>query len=136
MKQNKTKAPDINLTKRKRANQIPRARENTYRMLIEQASDGIHTYDFQGNFIETNSKLCEMLGYTSEELLRLNVKDLVPAEDLAANPIRFEELRAGKTLLAERRLLRKDGSLIPVEISGKMIQEGVLQSIIRDISER
>ncbi len=107
-----------------------------YRTLVEQASDGIHTYDFQGNFIDTNSKLCEMLGYTREELLRLNVKDLVPAEDIMLNPIRFDELTTGKTLLRERRLLRKDGTILPVEISGKMIQEGVLQAIIRDITER
>lgn len=110
--------------------------ENKYRTLVEQASDGIHTYDAKGSFIETNSKLCEMLGYTLEELSKLNVKDLVPAKDLAADPIRFDELRAGKTLLRERRLLRKDGSLVPVEISGKMIQEDVFQAIIRDVTGR
>lgn len=124
------------ITERKQSEQALRESENKYRTLIEQASDGIHTYDLQGNFIETNSKLCEMLGYTREELLRLNVKDLVPAEDLAANPIHFEELLAGKTLLRERSLLRKDGTLIPVELSGKMVQDGVLQAIIRDITER
>lgn len=118
------------------AEQALRESENKYRTLVEQASDGIHTYDFEGNFIETNSKLCEMLGYTAEELLRMNVKDLVPPEDLAVNPIRFDELRAGQTLLNERRLVRKDGTIIPVEISGKMIGNRVLQAIIRDISER
>jgi PAS domain S-box-containing protein len=116
--------------------QATRESEDKYRMLIEQASDGIHTYDFQGNFIETNSKLCEMLGYTREELLRLNVKDLIPAEDLTLDPIRFDELTTGKTLIRERRLLRKDGSIVPVEISGKMVQDGVLQALIRDITER
>jgi PAS domain S-box-containing protein len=124
------------ITERKRAEQALRESENKYRLLVEQASDGIHTYDMQGNFIETNSKLCEMLGYASEELLRLNVRDLVPAEDLAADPIRFDELRAGKTLLKERRLRRKDGTLLPVEISGRMIRDNVLQAIIRDITER
>ncbi len=124
------------ITERKRSEQALQESENKYRTLIEQASDGIHTYDLQGNFIETNSKLCEMLGYTREELLRLNVEDFVPAEELVADPIRFDELRAGKTLLRERRLLRKDGMLIPVEISGKMVQDGVLQAIIRDVTER
>jgi PAS domain S-box-containing protein len=121
---------------RKRNEQALRESESKYRALVEQASDGIHTYDFQGNFIETNSKLCEMLGYTAEELLQLNVKDLVLPEDLVENPIRFSELRSGKTVLNERRLRHKDGTLIPVEVSGRMIQEGVLQAIIRDITER
>ncbi len=125
-----------NISERKRREQALRESENKYRLLMEQASDGIHTYDMQGNFIEANSKLCEMLGYSPEELLRLNVKDLIPFEDLAVDPIRFDKLRAGETLLKERRLCRKDGTLLQVEISGKMIRDGVLQAIIRDITER
>ncbi len=124
------------ISERKRGEQALWESETRYRMLIERASDGIHTYDLQGNSIEINTRLCEMLGYTAEELLRLNVKDLVPPEDLVVNPIRFDELRAGKTVLNERRLRRKDGTLIQVEISGKMIQYGVLQAIVRDITER
>ncbi|HEY6802746.1 MAG TPA: PAS domain S-box protein [Pyrinomonadaceae bacterium] len=113
-----------------------RRSESKYRSLMEQASDGIHTYDANGNFLDTNSKLCEMLGYSREEMLRLNVKDLMRPEDLVESPIRFEQLRAGQTLLAERVLRRKDGTLLPVEISGKMVQDGILLSIIRDITER
>jgi PAS domain S-box-containing protein len=125
-----------NITERKQAEEALRQSESKYRLLLDQASDGIHTYDTRGNFIETNSKLCEMLGYTREELLRLNVADLVPPGDLAAAPIRFDKLQAGETVLTERQLLRRDGTLLPVEISGSMVSAGVLQSIIRDISER
>jgi len=77
-----------------------------------------------------------MLGYTREEMLRLNVRDLIGAEEFLVAPVRFDKLRAGETLLIERQLLRKDGTLLPVEISGRMIQEGVFQAIIRDITER
>ena len=124
------------ITERKKTEKALQESENKYRTLVGQASDGIHTYDLEGNFLEVNSKLCEMLGYSSEELLRLNVKDLVPAADLAADPIRFGELRAGHTLLRERWLIRKDGTLFPAEISGTMMKDGVLQAIIRDISQR
>ncbi len=124
------------ITERKHAEEALRESESKYRLLLEQASDGIHTYDLRGDFIETNPKLCEMLGYTREELLRLNVEDIVPPEDLAVTPVRFDALRAGQSLLTERRLRRKDGTLLPVEISGRMIGDGVLQSIVRDISER
>lgn len=107
-----------------------------YGLLLEHASDGIHTYDPSGRIIDTNSKFCEILGYTREELLRLNVGDLVTPEDLASAPVRFEELQAGRTLLTERLLLRKDGTLLHVEISGRMIRDGIFISIVRDISER
>ena len=124
------------ITGRRLAEERLRESEGRYRLLLEQASDGIHTYDLRGDFIETNPKLCEMLGYTREELLRLNVADLVPPGDLAASPIRFDRLREGETVLTERLLLRKDGTLLPVEISGRMVSQGVMQSIVRDISER
>lgn len=107
-----------------------------YFTLFEQASDGVHTYDFQGNFLDVNMKLCEMLGYTREELLRLNVKDLIPAKDLSTAPLQFEQLRAGETIVSERQICRKDGTLVPVEISGKMLSSNVLLATIRDISER
>ncbi len=125
-----------NITKRKLAEAALRERESEYRLLLEHASDGIHTYDPDGNILDINSKFCEMLGYTRAELLRLNVRDLVAPEELSAAPIRFDALRAGQTLLSERRLLRKDGTPLSVELSGRMIREGVLQSIVRDISKR
>lgn len=124
------------ISERKRADDVLRTSVNKYRTLVEQASDGIHTYDAKGNFLTTNSKLCEMLGYSREELLGLNVKDLVPAEDLAAHPIRFEALIAEEALLKERRLRRKDGTVFHAEISGKIIQDNVIQGIVRDVSDR
>jgi PAS domain S-box-containing protein/putative nucleotidyltransferase with HDIG domain len=110
--------------------------ERRYGMLIEQASDGIFVADPQGRFLDANYRGCEMLGLTREELLRLTLADLIPAEDLVSKPIRFDELRAGKSLVSERRLRRKDSTLLQVEISAKMLPDGRLQGIVRDITER
>jgi len=124
------------ITARRETEDTLRESEIRYRTLIEQASDGIHTYDFEGNFIDANTKLCEMLGYTREELLRINVRDLIPVEDLKAAPLRFGNLRAGETVISERVVRCKDGTLLPVEISGRMLPDGALQAIIRDITKR
>lgn len=124
------------ISARKQADAEIRESENKYRTLVEQASDGIHTYDATGGLIDTNSKLCEMLGYPRDELLKLNIADLVPAEDLVVDPIRFDTLAAGHTIVNERRLRRKDGSLFHAEISGRMIQENVIQGIVRDVTKR
>ena len=107
-----------------------------YFTLFEHASDGVHTYDFQGNVLDVNLKLCEMLGYGREELLRLNLKHLLPAPDLTAISLQFEQLRAGETIISEHQICRKDGTLFPVEISAKMISENILQGIVRDITGR
>ncbi|GAB4420514.1 MAG: PAS domain S-box protein [Anaerolineae bacterium] len=110
--------------------------ENKYRSLLEQAADGICIADAQGNYELVNPKACQMLGYSEAEFLQLNIRDLVPAEELAEKPLRLDELLAGKAITTERHLRRKDGSLLLVEISAAMINGRQLQAIIRDITER
>ena len=113
-----------------------RESENRYRMLIEQASDGIFILDRQGELIEFNSRACEILGYRSEESFQLDAKDLIHTEDMPIDQLSFAELRAGKTILDERRLRRKDGTVIHIEVSAKMLDDGRTQVIARDITER
>jgi len=124
------------ITERKRAEQELRRSEERYRTLVEQASDGIFVTDQEGNFVDVNSSACAMVGYSRSELLSMHMRDLVRPEDIAEQPLRFPELRAGKHTVTERRLKRKDGELVPVEISAKMLPDGRIQGIARDISER
>lgn len=107
-----------------------------YRMLVEQASDGIFLLDLEGNFLDVNSRACTMLGYSKAELLERNVNDLIPMEDQPDLGQNQEALLAGRRVLNERRLVCKDGCLLPVEISAKLLEDGIVQGIVRDISER
>jgi len=124
------------VTESRRMEQALRDSENSYRTLVEQASEAIFIADDQGNYIEANARACAMGGYAREEILRLNLRELMVTEDIAAAPIRFEELRMGGLVLSERRLQRKDGSVFWAEISGKRLADGRYQAIVRDISER
>jgi len=107
-----------------------------YRILFEQAADGIFIANPQGRYIEVNRRGCDMVGYSRAELLRLTIADLVAPEELTYNPIRMTELRAGKVVTSERHLRCKDGRLLPVEINGQMLSDGNLLGIVRDITER
>ncbi len=107
-----------------------------YQALFEQAADGIFITDAQGRFIEVNQRGCEMLGYTRDEILNLFITDLVSAEELAVRLLQLNELWAGKTMLKERRLRRKDGRLLLVEINARVRSDGSLLGIVRDITER
>jgi PAS domain S-box-containing protein len=124
------------LVERKHSNDALRESENNYRMLIDQASDGIFIFDRHGAFKVVNTKACQMLGYREKELLGLNLKGLIFTADLTLSPIRFDELEKGESVLSEGGLRHHDGSLIPVEISAKMLADGSIQAIIRDITER
>jgi PAS domain S-box-containing protein len=120
---------------RQQAERALRESERRYRMLMEHASDGILISDPDGNLITVNSRLCEMLDYSRDELLRMHVKDLGTPEDLRTRPVTFHETE-GKSVIRERWFKRRDGSVIPVEVSARALEDGTIQGIVRDITER
>lgn len=113
-----------------------RASEKKYRAVIEQASDAIMVTDQKGNFVEVNTALCTQFGYTRDELLKLHISNLIDAEQLKSDPIRFDLLAAGHSISRERRMVHKDGTIIEVEANVKMLPDGRLMAIARDITER
>ncbi|MDQ6695737.1 MAG: PAS domain S-box protein [Chloroflexota bacterium] len=123
-------------TTRKRVEEALSESQNKYYSLFEQASDGIALYDQEGRILDVNAYACETLGYTRQELLNLNVIDLIHPEDLVANPLRTEQLPPGLTAIGERVLVRKDGTSLPVELSVRKLENGLIQTITRDITER
>lgn len=110
--------------------------EEKYRNLIDHAADGIFILDQQGSFIDVNSSGCAMMGYTKEEVLRLNLSDITPQEFIDKMPINMNDLLSGKILLIERQYQRKDGTKFYAEASAKLIAGGKIQSIVRDITQR
>ncbi len=110
--------------------------EAKYRILIEQAADGIFIGDQNGNFIEVNSRACTLSGYSRHELLRMNMSKLYSEEEQLRSPLRYDLLLKGETVKSERMLTRKNGSSIPVEMNTKRMPNGSFQAIIRNISER
>lgn len=110
--------------------------EQRYRSLVEQASDGIFVTDAEGRCVEVNQAGCELLGYSRSELLEMNLQDVLePAEQRQAQA-RIDAIRRGISFLDERRLVRKDGSRVLVEINAKALANGNLLGICRDLSER
>jgi hypothetical protein len=110
--------------------------EANYRMLTEQASDGIAITDNRGEIISINQAARHLLGYSQEEARSMPVADLIDPDDLALQPLDFETLQSGKAVLAERKFLKKDGTPIWIETNTKMLEDGRIQAILRDLSER
>ncbi len=110
--------------------------EERYRTLVELAPDGIFISDAHGKSSDVNTSGCRMLGYGHDEILTKNIADLIAPEEASTDPVCRDELRRGSTIISERQFIRKDGTLLPVEISSGMLPDGQLQRIVRDISER
>jgi two-component system, cell cycle sensor histidine kinase and response regulator CckA len=107
-----------------------------YRILFEEAADGIFITDANWHFIAANPRFAEITGYPSEKIPGLSILKLITPEDLEKVPIRIDDYRNGKIFTRERRIIKQDGSLLPVEISTRMLPEGNLLGIVRDISKR
>ncbi len=107
-----------------------------YHALFEQATDAIMVTDYTGKFIDVNSSICTMFGYTKNELLSLNVTSLLDAEVLKTNPLRFDLLAKGENIFNERKMIHKDGTVIYVEANAKKFIDNRIMVIARDITER
>jgi PAS domain S-box-containing protein len=124
------------ITDRKTLEREAEKAELRYRALIEQASDAIMITDRHGNFLDVNSSLCGLFGYNRDELLQINVSRLIDPEQLKTDPLQVELIAQGNPALRERRMLHKDGTIIEVEVSAKMMPDGRLLAIARNITER
>jgi PAS domain S-box-containing protein len=110
--------------------------EERYRTLIEQASDGIFISNQDGDYLDVNTSASVLTGFSKEELLKLNIRDIIYEGELDEKPLRLNEVKQGQVVINERLMRQKNGHLINVEISAKMLPDGRYQGIVRDITAR
>ena len=97
---------------------IQRQNEEKYEQLFEQAATGIFIADSEHNILDANTEACNILGYTKEELKKMNGRDLNHPEDIYKNRLSqdLEKMTQEEPYFVERNFLRKDGTYIPVEL--------------------
>ena len=119
------------------ANRRASLSESHYKMLFEEAPDGILIVDESNRILMANTAIYKMTGYAPEEVIGHSPLDFVAPEDLANRPpTPLEEAKIAKSLLRERILLHKNGTRLNVFISSSYMPDGHFQYIIQDISER
>lgn len=100
-----------------------------------QAGDGIFLVDDQ-KIIAANPYGCDMFGYSSDEIIGLPLMEQVPEDEITHITEKLALLAITKFVISETSFYRKDGSRMEVEISGKILSNGQILGIMRDISER
>ena len=92
--------------------------EEKYRVLYEGSRDGYIRVDMNGNFVEYNEAIRRMLGYTKRELLRKTERELTVGiwRSRETAVLRREVIPRGYSASYEKEFLRKDGSILPVEL--------------------
>jgi PAS domain S-box-containing protein len=110
-----------------------------YEYLTKYANDIIIMMDSQYNIKDVNEKALITYGYTREEILKLNIKNLRAPDTIFNLDEVTHQLREKGGMVFETYHSKKDGTIFPVEVSARVIDiEGKFfyQSIVRDITDR
>jgi PAS domain S-box-containing protein len=127
------------ITERRTAEQAIRESEEKFRALFESATDGIFLLSSGGVVVEINEAMARMHGYTVEEMRSMALSDLDTPDTARLAPARMGRIMAGESLSFEVEHWRKDGSVIPLEVTANAVViggEGYVLGFHRDITLR
>jgi PAS domain S-box-containing protein len=127
------------ITERKQVEEELRETQERYQMLFTQANEGIFILSIDGTLVEVNESLARMHGYTVQEMLLKNLKDINTPKTAQLAPERMRRLLDGEALTFEVEHYHKDGHVFPLEVSANLISYSggsYIQSFHRDITER
>ena len=118
--------------------------EDVYRSLFDNAGTAnCETDPVTGHILKVNDRMCEMFGYSRDELLSMSLVDLTHPNDRQASIDMLDAITAGghDTLTVDKRYMRKDGSAFWALKTTRLINDGegmptVCTTVIQDISQR
>jgi len=113
--------------------------ERKYRTIVENITDALYIHDFEGRIIDCNEAALIMTGYSRDELIGNTLSIIDSEENKLMLPERMQRLMADNMILFEGTHIRKDKSIVPVEVSGKVVSRegaGIIHGFVRDITER
>lgn len=129
------------ITDRKNADAALKESRDQLDAIFNSTKDGILVADIETKtFLAGNRAICEMLGYSIEEITKLKVDDIHPAKDLPQVVNHFEkQAKVEIDLAADIPVLRKNGTIFFVDISTSLVTmsgKKCMIGIFRDVTAR
>jgi diguanylate cyclase (GGDEF)-like protein/PAS domain S-box-containing protein len=113
-----------------------RQRNQQYRLLAEQASDGVLLADRRGLVVGVSPQASTLLGYSRAALFRLALVDLVEGDTTSGDLAILLGLGPGQGIARPFRVRKGDGAWVELEVSARRLDDGRLQLALRDFGER
>ena len=133
----------FDITEQKRAERALQESEQQQRATFEQAAVGIAHAAPDGSWLRVNQRLCDIVGYTREELLQKTFQDITHPDDLDADLGYTRQLLSGErsTYSMEKRYLNREGSVVWVDLTVSLVREpsgepDYFIAVIEDITDR
>jgi len=131
------------VTEIKQAEESRRASEELFRTSFEFAGTGMAIASLHGRWLEVNQRVCQIVGYTEEELLQKEFQDITHPEDRALEQRQMQALLAGDRshYQLEKRYVHRNGQTVWVRVTAALVRnsEGAplhFVSQIEDITDR
>ena len=120
-----------------------RESENQFGAIFEQAAVGMAQVGLDGRWLRVNQRLCDIVGYTREELAPKTFQDITHPDDLKTDLALVGQVLAGElqTYTLEKRYLRKDRSIVAANLTVSLVRDAFGQpayfiSVVEDITVR
>lgn len=131
-----------NISVRKKAERALQESEERFRLAFENANIGVWLIDLEGALLRVNNRMCQILGYTQDELERMNVDDVTYREDISVPDDFITRSLAGKMdhISFEKRYVHKQGHLVWANVSSSLVRDSqgkplYFISHVQDISQ-
>lgn len=133
----------VDITESKRAQEALHQSEERFRNAFQHSAIGMALVSPQGKFLQINSKLCAITGYSERELLGKTFQEITHPDDLESDLQNVQKMLAGKleTYAMEKRYIHRDGGIVWVLLSVSLVRDSdknplFFISQIEDITER
>lgn len=120
-----------------------RMSEERFQMTFEQAAVGIAHVALDGIFLRINQRFCDIVGYSTEEMLTRTFQDITHPDDLDTDLEYVRQVLADeiKTYSMEKRYFKKDGKVVWINLTISLLREDnekprYFIAVVEDISER
>ncbi len=112
------------VSERRRAEQALRESESLFRTALEWSPIGMAIRDLDGHWLAVNRALCDLVGYTEEELRKLSFREISHPDDVDADAVLAEELLAGQRqgYSREKRYVHKDGHVVWILLAVTLVR--------------
>ena len=106
------------------SNKILEESETRFRSAFDSAAIGMVLVSLDGQWLKVNQSLCDIVGYTEEELLAIDFQTITHPDDLESDLNYLKQLLAGviNSYNMEKRYIHKDGRIIWILLSGSLIR--------------